>query len=294
MNILLLGSDGLLGMNILSKYQDDYNFVCLYNKNIPKVENLKRYKFNKKNLIKIYKNFNIEVILNCAGLTNIEECEKNKNKARIAHIKILNDISQVFKKKKLTFVHISTDHLFDGKKNFYSENSKTKPLNYYAITKLQSEKIIKKNFKKFLIIRGNFFGWGIGRRKSFSDWIINSLLKKKEINLFSDVYFTPLNIEIFNKIIFKLIEKKIYGTFNVCSNQRLSKYQFGILISNKIKKIQHRIIKSSIKKFKLVKRPLDMSLSNKKLRNKLKILKKELDIFYQITVLFKQKKIKDK
>ena len=290
MKILLLGCDGLLGSNILKKKQKKFKFICVYNKHRPKINNLIKYKFTKKNLEKIKEKYRIEIILNCAGLTDIEKCEKNKKKAKLSHVHIIRTLGHVFGKTNLTFVHISTDHLFDGKKKYYKESSKTKPLNYYAVTKLQSEKIVKKKFKKFLILRGNFFGWGTARRKSFSDWIINSIVNKIEINLFSDVYFTPLNIQIFINIIFRLIEKKIYGTFNVCSNQRISKYQFGILISNKIKKIQHRIIKNSIKNFKLVKRPLDMSLSNKKLINKLKILKKELDIFYQIKLLFKQKK----
>lgn len=288
MNILLLGSTGLLGTNILTLKKKKYKFICIYNKKKPKVKKIQFYKFNTKNLNIIKKKFNIDIILNCSGLTNVDECEKNKQKAKIVHIKLIETISKIFDSKKVNFVQISTDHLFDGKKKYYSERSKTNPLNFYAKTKLISEKIVRKNFKNFLIIRGNFFGLGTSGRKSFFDWLISCLKKKKTFNLFHDVYFNPLNIENFIKIIFNLVNKKIFGIYNLCSNQRISKYDFGMLVAKKLNFDRSYIRKESIKNFNLVKRPLDMSLNNNKLVNKLNLSKKKLDISKQINLLIHQ------
>ena len=92
---------------------------------------------------------------------------------------------------------------------------------------MNSEKIIKKNLKEYIIVRGNFFGWAPSYKRSFSDWIILSNIKKKVINIFDDVKFTPLYVLDFIKICNLLIDNKFTGTFNVCSSNKISKYNFA-------------------------------------------------------------------
>ncbi len=294
MNILLLGSTGLLGTNILLLKKKKYRFICTYNKKKPKVKKIQSFKFNEKNLKIIKKKFNIDVILNCSGLTNVDECERNKQKAKTVHIKLIQTISKIFDKNKVNFVQISTDHLFDGTKKYYSENSKTKPLNFYGLSKLNSEKIVIKNFLRYLIIRGNFFGWGTKSKKSFSDWLIDNLKKKNKLTLFNDIFFNPLNLEIFIKIIFDLIEKKKSGIYNLSSNKFISKYSFGLLIADQFKLDKNNLKKGSVDNFKLVKRPKNMSLSNYKIINELNYQKKKLDIKSQIILLKKQFNLRNK
>ena len=258
----------------------------MYNKKKPKISNIKFFKFNEKNLKYINTNYDIDIVINAAGLTNVDLCEKDKKKANYSHITILKKTIKNLN-KNLFYVHISTDHLFDGKNFFYSEKSVPKPINYYAKTKLESEKIIKK-LKNYLIIRGNFFCWGSSYRKSFSDWIFDSLKKKKNINLFSDIYFNPLYIETFIDLIFKLIIKNKKGIFNLSSNQRISKYFFGIKLAKIFKLKKKFIIKSKIKNFKMVDRPKNMSLENKKIKKILKIDSDQLNIETQINLLKKR------
>ena len=294
MNILLLGSTGLLGTNILLLKKKNYKFICTYNKKKTKVKKIQSYKFNIKNLKLIKKKFNIDIILNCSGLTNVDECEKNKQKAKAVHIKLIETISKIFDKNKVNFVQISTDHLFDGTKKYYSENSKTKPLNFYGLSKLNSEKIVRKNFSRYLIVRGNFFGWGTKSRNSFSDWLINNLKKKKKLTLFDDIYFNPLNLEIFIQIIFDLIKKNKGGIYNLSSNKFLSKYNFGLLIADQFNLDKNNLEKGSIDSFKLIKRPKNMSLTNYKIINELNYPKKKLDIKSQIILLKKQLNLRNK
>ena len=294
MNILLLGSTGLLGTNILLLKKKNYKFICTYNKKKLKVKKNLSYKFNVKNLKIIKKKFKIDVIINCSGLTNVDECEKKKHKANIVHIKLIEKISKIFDTKKVKFVQISTDHLFDGSKKYYSESSKTNPLNFYGLSKLNSEKIVIKKFLKYLIIRGNFFGWGTKSRKSFSDWLLNNLKKKNKFTLFDDIFFNPLNLEIFIHIIFDLIQKRKSGIYNLSSNKFLSKYSFGLLIADQFNLDKNNLQKGSIDNFKLVKRPKNMSLSNSKIIKELNYPKRKLDIKSQIILLKKQINLRNK
>ena len=90
-------------------------------------------------------------------------------------------------------------------------------------------------------------------------------------------------MEIQNLILYihELIEKSASGIYNVVSDNRISKYDFGILIAKEFD-LDETLIKpiQFSNQVGLVKRPLDMSLSNdktvKKLGHKLGSVKEHL------------------
>ena len=148
-------------------------------------------------------------------------------------------------------------------------------MNNYAIAKIKSEQYIKKNLKKFLILRTNFFGFQKEyNKKNFFNFIYQSLSKNKEIKLFVDVYFSPIHYLTFCQILSKLINSKKNGTFNISSDQRVSKYRFGKLIAKYFSFKNNKIKKISIDEIKnLVIRPKNMSLNNLLIKKTLKIKK---------------------
>ena len=125
-------------------------------------------------------------------------------------------------------VHISTDHLFDGTNAFSHEETQLSPLNVYGKTKGEGEKAILSNNPDSLIIRTNFFGWGPAYKASFSDKILKSLESEKASNLFDDVIYTPISVKTLSEKFHLLIRQRRKGVFNVCSNERITKYQFGL------------------------------------------------------------------
>ncbi len=268
-NVLFLGGSSLLAYcwcNSLS--QTDHIFLGVHNRK-PELSGFKTLKIDfdliddfKKKLL----NNNIRVIINCIGYTNVENCEINPEKANKINTELPSIISKICFDNSIKFVHISTDHLYDGSLKIYDENFEVSPLNTYAKTKYEGEVSVLKNNKNALIIRTNFFGWGPSHKQSFSDFIYNQLKLKKSTSLFSDVFYTPILVSELAKAIEKLIKKNCFGIYNVVSNERLSKLDFGLKIA-RIFSLDKKLIKSiSIKSREdLVDRPNEMSLSNKKL-----------------------------
>ena len=85
-------------------------------------------------------------------------------------------------------------------------------------------------------------------------------------------FFTPIHIHELADIVLELLKENKKGIYNVVSNERISKYDFGILIAESLNLPKSLILQGSISKRKdLVKRPKDMSLSNDKLKTKLNI-----------------------
>jgi dTDP-4-dehydrorhamnose reductase len=169
---------------------------------------------------------------------------------------------------KVPFVHISTDHLYPGYNACADEDLPISPINIYGSTKAEAELRVLEENPEALIIRTNFYGWGTSYRQSFSDFIIRTLRAEKQIELFDDVFYTPIIAEVLAQATHDLIALKARGIFNVVGGQRLSKFDFGVRLAKEFD-LNEALIKATqiTKQTSLVKRPLDMSLSNKKTVN---------------------------
>ena len=270
--VLIIGGSSLLAHSLSKVLKKNYEVILSINKTIPEVYEFQTLNLNFQSIKKLTDSISsiesLDLIINCIGYTNVEECEINYNHAVNLNIDYPRMISQVCKDFKIKFVHISTDHLSDGSKSFVKEDDKVVCLNKYAKSKYKGELEVLKNNSDSIILRTNFFCWGPSYKNSFSDFIINNLEMKSEIYLFEDVYFTPISVKELVNIMLSLVELNSSGIYNAVSNERISKYDFGILISN-IFQMNSDLIKKTLftKRSDLTERPLDMSLSTEKIIN---------------------------
>ena len=265
--ILITGGSGLLGTNLAIRLCKSYKVLILLNEkniNIPLTISASA----KVSLEKTFSSFKPDLVINTVALTNIEKCEEQPALASKINLNFLKLLTKATKKFSGKIIHISTDHLFDGKVPFVNEKNILCPLNQYAKTKVEAEEFIQNEMPESLILRTNFFGWGPVHRQSFSDQIINSINNQKKIYLFKDAFFNPISLRNLSNLIVNLIENEASGVFHLAANDRVSKLQFGKMLCNYFKLNQKYIVEASIKEKKeLVKRPLDTSLENKKIRS---------------------------
>jgi dTDP-4-dehydrorhamnose reductase len=215
-------------------------------------------------LMGILSKYQPEMVIHTAGLTSVETCESSQTLANLVNVELSANVALVTKQLGIKMVHISTDHLFDGTKPLLSEEVIPTPLNVYGYTKGLAEKKVLEIHPFCLVIRTNFYGWGTSFRKSFSDMIIFSLRQKKQITLYNDVFYSPIYVNILISYIHTLIARDAKGIFNVVSDSRISKYEFGLILANEFN-LDTTLIKGGLLAPKnILKRPLDMSLSNQK------------------------------
>jgi dTDP-4-dehydrorhamnose reductase len=287
-NILITGGTGLFGLNFYKQFYQRYNIFLIGNKkrNIPNTQiyYIDLFNVNKINNFCIKKK--IDTIIHAAAITNIEDCQKNKKKCFKTNVSLTKLLSKFCNLNKIKFIFISTDQIFNKNISFKSELMKSNPCNYYGYSKNIAEKETLKNNRDSMVIRTNFFGHGTKYRKSFSDWIILNLKKKNKINVFDDIYFNPMYLKSLNFYLVNLIKLKSKGIFNLVSDEKLSKYEFAIKIASVFKLDSRLIIKSKfLLNKKLVERPRDMTLSNNKLKKKLKL--KSINMQKQIKNMLK-------
>jgi len=273
--LLIFGASGLLGVNFILNCYKQYNISIVINRQKIAFPSIKKYKIdtNKLNQIKnLILRIKPDFIINLIALTDVENCEINKKKAYNLNYVIPKYVAKISKELRIKLIHISTDHIYSSKRQYKTEKYQTDPVNYYAETKLMIEKYITNNLDDFLIIRTNFFGYGPKYRSSFSDFIINNVKKKNKIFLYDNVYFNPVYIKNLIQMILNLAQTNSTGIFNITSNNRISKYEFALLLCKLFKLDSKYILKSRLS-FNLdqCKRPLEMSLSNNKISKLLNI-----------------------
>ncbi len=159
MNILLTGSDGSIGRDIENDFKNKKNFKIFLisnkkrNDNFKKNENIVIQDLKKK--IKLLK-YKIDVVIHCANKHYNSPGKGNFYNENIRIAKNLSHFCNKSKVKKLIFLS-SIDVYGKPKKNnkIYDENSKLNPENWYAKSKIVSEKIFsrKKNLYKSIILR---------------------------------------------------------------------------------------------------------------------------------------------
>ena len=147
---------------------------------------------------------------------------------------------RLLKNKEILYIILSTRMVYKQRINL-KETSLKRPLNTYARNKLIIEKRCSeiKNIKsKILILRlSNIIGYEINRiRSSLMSKIINGI-KKKNIQL-DDSWNKKkdlMPVELFCKVLFNLIQKRVSGILNIGSGVSISLLELSKILLNSTK-----------------------------------------------------------
>jgi len=213
-----------------------------------------------------------DVVVHTAGLTNVEACETDRELARQLNVTATREVACAARGIGARLVHISTDHLFNGTRAWWTEVDRPGPVNVYAGTKWEAEQAVLEECPDALIIRTNFYGWGTPTRKSFSDWVLESLQAGQPLTMFHDVFFTPIITNDLADLILALLACGATGVFHVAGKERVSKYEFAVRLAEVFDMPVADIRAVSVAGFPFkAARPRDMSLSSQKVEGVLEV-----------------------
>ena len=173
-------------------------------------------------------------LINCAALASLEMCEADPVQARILNTDLPGELATACAIRKIRFLHISTDSVFDGtKEGIYSEEDQPSPPGVYSQTKLDGEYAVEQINPQAMIARVNFYGWSLGGRRSLGEFFVNNLSEGYNVNGFTDVIFCPMWVNHLSLILLEMLEKNLQGLYHVVGAQAMSKYQFGIEVAKR-------------------------------------------------------------
>ena len=234
--ILITGSNGLLGQNLLELFlKDPENYKVV---GFSRGENRSgRTDFeyhaidltNQQLLEEKIKQIQPNFIINTAAMTNVDACENDKEGCYDLNVHVVEYLAAVCSEINAHLIHISTDFIYDGVKGNYTEEDIPNPLSYYGETKLLSEKRLQDSNINYTILR-TILVYGLVKDMSRNNivlWVKESLENKKEITIVDDQYRAPTYVEDLALACKISIDKKATGIFNISSNQLLSIYEIA-------------------------------------------------------------------
>ncbi|MGB8227319.1 MAG: dTDP-4-dehydrorhamnose reductase [Sedimentisphaerales bacterium] len=229
--IVLLGAKGMLGSEI-------YNLCAKCRKASPSGDNITPFDLpefditDENQLEKVLRDANI--IVNCAAYTNVEKAESQSEQAFKVNAEAVGNLAKIAHNKNIYVIHISTDFVFDGKKETpYLETDRTNPINVYGKSKLEGETLLAKNHNRCAIIRVQ---WTYGKNgNNFITKLISLSTQKENLKVVDDQFGAPTWTQEVAKVIREFVAKKPQGIFHYAAAGFASRYDVAKFAFEKLK-----------------------------------------------------------
>ena len=212
-----------------------------------------------------------DAVINTAAMHNVEDCESDPlNSYKVNAIGARN-LAMAAAEGDFVLVHISTDYVFDGKKNMpYTEADMPMPLNVYGNTKLAGENFVRAEAPKHLILRvSGLFGVNPCRAKGGRNFVTTMLklaAERDEVRVVDDEILSPTHTLDIVRQLDKLLGTERCGTYHVSSQGQCSWYACAQKIFE-LKGITTKLSVAASDEFPAkVRRPLFSALDNANLR----------------------------
>ena len=174
-----------------------------------------------------------DVVVHCAAEVNLKKAEDEPQLSRKIHVEATGRLAESL--KDAMFIYISTDSVFDGVAGGYTESDPVKPLNEYARTKMEGERMAEQFAALHYILRTNIYGFQFPARDSLVEWAYKQLKNGQPIKGFTNVYFNPLYTKQLAALIRLFIEHEpAPGIYNTASDEPVSKYEFLQKVAGKL------------------------------------------------------------
>lgn len=235
MRVLVTGGDGQLGKCIKALEMEhptiDFRFASSKHLDIT----------NKKNIAEFFKNNSLDYVINCAAYTNVEQAEKESQKAFLVNADGAKKLAEICKEKDMVLIHVSTDYVFDGnKKTPYTEEDISNPINEYGKSKLLGEKYVEEFTEKHFIIRTSWLYSQFG--KNFYKTILHKLGTEEKLTITASEIGTPTNANDLAEFIITIIKNASskYGIYHFSNIGESTWYDFTyeiVKISGKLDRV---------------------------------------------------------
>ena len=243
--LFVIGTGGLTGSKLVEIAKKDFEIFGSYNYRDPKSSIQKNIKLNISNSTKIkeiLEEIKPDVVINTAGINNVDYCEKNPDLALKINIQAVKEICQITKKLGIKFVQLSSDSVFDGTKQLpYEEIDETESINYYGETKIKSEKIVLENPNNVVVRASVLYGYlphnlakiESSSKKSinFGQWLINKLSINEKVRIITDEYSSPIIADDFARSILHIIKYEGNGIYHSAPELQITRYDFSVKIA---------------------------------------------------------------
>ncbi|WP_439881438.1 SDR family oxidoreductase [Pontibacter sp. MBLB2868] len=182
---------------------------------------------------KVVSDFRPTHIIHTAAMTNVDQCETDREGAVILNRDAVQYLIDACEKYNVHLVHVSTDFIFDGENGPYDEQATPNPVNFYGETKLMAEELVKQAKCKWAILR-TVLVFGVAHdygRTNIVLWVRDSLQAGKVIKVVTDQFRTPTLAEDLAMGCWLAVEHDAEGIYNISGKEMLTPYDMAMQVA---------------------------------------------------------------
>ncbi len=171
----------------------------------------------------------VDVVIHTAGLTDVDECERNPGEAERANVDATHSVVDAANAVGSRVVFVSTDYVFDGASGPYDEDAVPSPQSVYGTAKFAAERVVQDRSDAWAIARTCvLLGWPRGPRENFATWAIGRFSRGEPVPLFRDQWVTTTHTRNAAAMILEIAERGSTGVWHAAGGELADRVAFGV------------------------------------------------------------------
>ena len=225
MNVIVVGGNGQLGADVVDAFKANGDHVSALAHSDIELS-------NPDSITACLRGLEPDLVVNTAAMHHVENCEREPEKAFAINACGARNMALLARKIGAVLIHVSTDYVFDGKKNSpYVETDLTGPLNVYGNTKLAGEHFVRSTADRYFVLRTSaIYGKNPCRAKgglNFVELMLKLAKERDEVRVVNDEIVTPTpTVEIAKQMVV-LSRSDKYGLYHATSSGSCSWHEFA-------------------------------------------------------------------
>jgi dTDP-4-dehydrorhamnose reductase len=217
MRILIIGSNGLLGSDLVEGWTGDVIIPAnSHDADIREPEQVRRLVTRERP----------DWVILTAGYTDVDGSERNPDLAFAVNRDGTKNVSLVARELGVKLCYLSTDYVFDGTANRpYEPDDAMHPLNVYGASKAAGERAVQEQAGRWLIIRTS---WLFGSAAlSFPEKILRAADSLPGLKVVNDQIGSPTYTKDLATAIRELVRSDAHGILNITNSGTCSWFEFA-------------------------------------------------------------------
>lgn len=168
------------------------------------------------------------IVVNVAAVADVDKAQQNQNMAYAVNVEGAKFVAASAKKHGAHNIWFSSDAVYQGTADMYSEQDKLMPVNYYGETKRLGELAVLEQDSSATILRLSLvLGFPVAGGNSFVQGLYNKLSAGEHLQCPVTEVRTPVDVYTLAAAVLELGTNKTSGIYNIGCTSSIDRYQLS-------------------------------------------------------------------
>lgn len=174
-----------------------------------------------------------DAVIHCAAQVRPDVCEIHKSEAFASNVTGTVNVKAACEEVGCHLIFVSTDLVFSGEHNPYSEVDLLSPPNYYGLTKVAGETAVYTADTSWAIARtSTIYGPRMfPHLNSYSDKVIEALQAGRKVPSFTDQRRCAVLVWNVADVLLEIAGRRLSGIFHAVAPDSCTRYEFALKIA---------------------------------------------------------------